>query len=245
MSQRETASRSQPSIPQDGHSARPPMLHIVCDWDVGLFNLFLGVITHTHWALSEGRIPIIYYTNRNCYWTPSGYRGCNTVWEYYFEPVIPEYPASRIPSHVIKAIANNPPERKARGSFVDDYSFVTSDGAWHITIDGEGLRGPPTNEPYQPKGARGGKRHHSQIYATQRLHYREGRSLLSRASLRAIRDWRPYKRNGRSRRCHEAREADPCEFRQVYCYIAATPPEAPWRTDLCGIGRPSLRGPDT
>ena len=64
------------------------VLHIVCDWDVGLFNLVMGAVAHIHWALKEGRIPIVYYSNKNCYWTPNGYRGRNTVWEYYFEPVI-------------------------------------------------------------------------------------------------------------------------------------------------------------
>jgi hypothetical protein len=55
------------------------VLHIVCDRDVGLFNLILGVIPHTHWALTEGRIPIIYYGEKNCYWTPNGYRGRNKL----------------------------------------------------------------------------------------------------------------------------------------------------------------------
>ena len=89
-------------------------LHIVCDRDVGLFNLILGVIPHTYWALTEGRIPIIYYGEKNCYWTPNGYRGRDTVWEYYFEPVIPEYPVSKIPPHVLKSIADNPPQRRVR-----------------------------------------------------------------------------------------------------------------------------------
>ena len=123
------------------------MLHIVCDWDVGVFNLVLGAITHTYWALKEGRIPIIYYRNKNCYWTPNGYRGRDTVWEYYFEPVIPEYPVSRIPSYALKWIDENLLERSHLGHFVDEFAFVSNSGAWHIAIDGEGLRGPPMHKP--------------------------------------------------------------------------------------------------
>jgi hypothetical protein len=124
--------------------SKPAVLHIVCDRDVGLFNLVLGVIPHTHWALSEGRIPVIYYGKKNCYWTPHGYRDRNTVWEYYFEPVIPEYPVSRIPPHVLKSIADNPPERTDLGRFVDEFAFIANHGAWHIRVDGEELRGPET-----------------------------------------------------------------------------------------------------
>src|SRR6266496_6244632 len=87
------------------------VLHIICDRDVGLFNLVQGVIPHTYYALKEGRIPIVYYGEKNCYWTPNGYRGRDTVWEYYFEPVIQEYPESRIPPHVLKSIADNPPKK--------------------------------------------------------------------------------------------------------------------------------------
>ena len=132
-------------------ASKRPVFHIVCERDVGLFNLFLGVITHTHWALTEGRIPIIFYGEKTCYWMPNGYRGSKTVWEYYFEPVIPEYPASQIPPYILKAIADNPPKRTELGHFVDEFAFVSNDGAWSITVDGEGLRGPATNEPSSRK----------------------------------------------------------------------------------------------
>ncbi|MBM3777711.1 MAG: hypothetical protein FJW23_05650 [Acidimicrobiia bacterium] len=72
-------------------------LHIVCERDVGLFNLFLGIIAHIHWARSEGRIPVAYLGQYCCYWTPLGYRGSDSVWEYYFEPLVPEYPAAAFP----------------------------------------------------------------------------------------------------------------------------------------------------
>lgn len=122
------------------------VLHVICDRDVGLFNLVLGVLSHVHWALSEGRIPIVFYGKNNCYWTPLGYRGRDTVWEYYFEPVIPEYPASRIPSHILEWIADNPRIKGVRGLFVDELAFVSRNNAWHIQHDGEFVRGPQTHE---------------------------------------------------------------------------------------------------
>jgi hypothetical protein len=132
--------------PITSDASKSVVLHIVCDRDVGLFNLVQGVIPHTYYALKEGRIPIIYYGKNNCYWTPSGYRGRHTVWEYYFEPVIPEYPTSRIPPHVLQSIADNPPKNTEPGYFVDEYAFVSNHGFWGIKVDGEALRGPGTHE---------------------------------------------------------------------------------------------------
>jgi hypothetical protein len=122
----------------------------VCDWDVGLFNLFLGVIAHVHWALRDRRVPVIYYACNNCYLTPRGYRGADTVWEYYFEPVIPAFPVSRIPARVVEWISRNPFRGRVApgtGYLVDDVAFVTNDGAWHIEVDGETLRDTPSNHP--------------------------------------------------------------------------------------------------
>ena len=127
-------------------ASKPTVLHIVCDRDVGLFNLVQGVIPHTYYALKEGRIPIVYYSKNNCYWTPDGYRGRDTVWEYYFEPVIPEYPVSRIPPHVLQSIAENPPRNTEPGYFVNECAFVSNHGFWGINVDGEALRGPGTHE---------------------------------------------------------------------------------------------------
>lgn len=107
-------------------ASKPAMLHILCDRDVGLFNLILSVIPHVDWAFSEGRIPIVYYGRGNCYWTPHGYRDRDTVWEYYFEPVIPEYPVSSIPPHIRELISLKPPVKTEWGHFVDEYTFVSN-----------------------------------------------------------------------------------------------------------------------
>ena len=149
MTERETAFKGSSAIKASilSDESKTAVLHIVCDWDVGLFNLVMGAVAHIHWALKEGRIPIVYYSNKNCYWTPNGYRGRSTVWEYYFEPVISEYPASRIPPSVLKWIADNSLERGHLGHFVDNFAFISNNGAWHITVDGEGLRGHPNKAP--------------------------------------------------------------------------------------------------
>jgi hypothetical protein len=75
-------------------------LHIICERDAGLFSLIQQVIANIPWALSEGRVPVVYFTDRTCYWAPAGYHGAGTVWEYYFEPVIPSHPASSVPESI-------------------------------------------------------------------------------------------------------------------------------------------------
>lgn len=107
-------------------SAKPAVLHIICDRDVGLFNLILSVIPHVDWAISERRIPVVYYGAGNCYWTLHGYRDRDTVWEYYFEPIVPEFPVSSIPPHIRKRISVRPPVRSELGSFVDEFAFVSN-----------------------------------------------------------------------------------------------------------------------
>jgi hypothetical protein len=79
-------------------------LHIICERDCGLFSLIQQVIAQIPWALNDNRIPIVYYGRRCCYWKPDGYMGKNTVWEYYFEPVHEQYPASVIPEQAINRI---------------------------------------------------------------------------------------------------------------------------------------------
>ena len=121
---------------------RAEVLHIVCERDVGLFNLVLGVISHVHWALGEGRVPIAFFGRNTCYWTPRGYRGSDSVWEYYFQPLVPGYPAARIPAHVRQWISDNPRMTGAKAQFVDELAFVSRSGAWHVRLDGERVRGP-------------------------------------------------------------------------------------------------------
>jgi hypothetical protein len=83
----------------------------------------------------------VYYRENNCYWTPKGYRDRDTVWEYYFEPVIPNYPVSCIPVHIRDLISTKPPIRTELGYFADELAFVSNNPGGHIKFDGERLKG--------------------------------------------------------------------------------------------------------
>src|SRR5262249_28448474 len=121
-------------------STKSAMLHIICARDVGLFNLILSVIPHVEWAFSEQRIPVVYYGEGNCYWTPNGYRERDTVWEYYFEPIIPDYPVSVIPPHIRDLISVKPPDSKQLGYFADRLAFVSNPPTGHIPFRGEHIK---------------------------------------------------------------------------------------------------------
>jgi hypothetical protein len=79
-------------------------LHVICERDVGLFSLIQQVVSNISWALTEQRVPVVYFGDRCCYWTPGGYHGRDTVWEYYFEPLVPDYPAAAIVDSMRNAI---------------------------------------------------------------------------------------------------------------------------------------------
>ena len=120
------------------------MLHVICDRDVGLFALILSVISHVEWAFRERRIPVVYYERGNCYWTPHGYRDRDNVWEYYFEPVISEYPASSIPRHIRELISVKPPVSTELGHFADEFTFVSNHPAGQIQF-GERVKDRSSN----------------------------------------------------------------------------------------------------
>ena len=75
-------------------------LLILCERDVGLFSLIQQVISHIPLAQAEDRIPIAYFGPGCCYWTPGGYKDRDTVWEYYFEPLVAGYDSAWIPRHI-------------------------------------------------------------------------------------------------------------------------------------------------
>ena len=144
---------------QLGDQRRPPApdrngserFHVICERDVGLFSLIQQVIAQVPWAIKENRIPIVYFGDNTCYWTPHGYRGRRTVWEYYFEPVVAEYPASTIPERICALIRADLPSPNDVGHPVDGRFFVSSHFGDHPQLTGATL---PT--PYQwddPDGA--------------------------------------------------------------------------------------------
>lgn len=117
-------------------------LHVVCERDVGLFSLIQQVIANIPWALAEHRIPVVHFGRGTCYWTPNGYRGRQTVWEYYFEPVIPDHPASSIPEPVRARLSAEPPSPHEVGYLADEHTFVSSHFGDHPQLTGTALRIP-------------------------------------------------------------------------------------------------------
>jgi hypothetical protein len=114
-------------------------LHIICERDVGLFSLIQQVISHIPWALRDRRAPIAYFQDHTCYWTPTGYRDAETVWEYYFEPLILSHPAASIPQNVRRAVAAAPPEAEQVGYFATKDTFVSAHFGDHPDMRGKTL----------------------------------------------------------------------------------------------------------
>jgi hypothetical protein len=130
-------------IPNSSNSsAAPARLHLICERDVGLFSLIQQVISQIPWALRENRIPIVYYRDRTCYWTPNGYQGSDTVWEYYFEPVVPSHPASSVPPNVRAALSQNYPGSFDVGHFLDNEAFASAHFGDHPELLGKTLPTP-------------------------------------------------------------------------------------------------------
>ncbi|HYN22693.1 MAG TPA: hypothetical protein VE078_17165 [Thermoanaerobaculia bacterium] len=116
--------------------------HIICERDVGLFSLIQQVIANVPWALRESRIPIVYFRERNCYWTPKGYHGQNCVWEYYFEPLLAAYPAATVPEHIRKTIDANFPNSLEVGYLADSDVYVSNHFGDHPDLNGKALSIP-------------------------------------------------------------------------------------------------------
>jgi hypothetical protein len=117
-------------------SPSPMRSHIICDRDVGLFSLIQQVIANIPWAIAEGRIPVAYFREGTCYWTPHAYHGRDTVWEYYFEPLVPAYPASSIPQHIRRAISVEHPSPHEVGYLADKHTFASSHFGDHPHLSG-------------------------------------------------------------------------------------------------------------
>lgn len=117
-------------------------IHIICERDAGLFSLIQQVIANIPWAIREGRIPIVYFQNKTCYWTANGYLGKDTVWEYYFEPVVPGYPDSIIPQDIREIVSLNPPSPFEVGYFANEHTFISNHFGDHPALNGKTLSIP-------------------------------------------------------------------------------------------------------
>ena len=117
----------------------PRRLHIICERDVGLFSLVQQVVANVPWALAERRVPIVCFGARTCYWTPTGHRGKQTVWEYYFEPLVATHPAGRIPVETSAVLLSEPPSASELGYEVGAGSFVSCHFGDHPDVSGGAL----------------------------------------------------------------------------------------------------------
>jgi len=120
-------------------SAGTAALHVICERDVGLFSLIQQVIANIAWAVQENRVPIVYFQEATCYWTPNGYQGKDSVWEYYFEPIVSTHPSSSIPIHIRSVISHNRPSAFEIGYFADEKVFVSAHFGDHPDLKGKAL----------------------------------------------------------------------------------------------------------
>lgn len=119
--------------------AKSLRLHIICERDVGLFSLIQQVISNIAWALAEDRIPIAFFQGRTCYWTPDGYQNKDTVWEYYFEPIVPGHAVSSIPQNIRATIDRKWPSAYDIGYYADEDTFVSAHFGDHKLLEGKSL----------------------------------------------------------------------------------------------------------
>lgn len=114
----------------------PRVLHVIRERDVGLFSLIQQVMANIPWALHERRLPVVDFRDRVAYWTPDGHRGGSSVWEYYFEPVVPGLPQSAVPEMVTAAIDQAYPDQTDLGLFATDQAFVSNHFGDHPALAG-------------------------------------------------------------------------------------------------------------
>ncbi|MEP6695645.1 MAG: hypothetical protein ABJA34_02075 [Pseudonocardiales bacterium] len=114
-------------------------LHILSERDVGLFSLIQQVAANIPWAVAANRVPVVHFGRGTCYWTPNGYRGKHTVWEYYFQPVDPRYPASTISERTQTLMSAHPPSPHEVGYHADKHAFVSNHFGDHPQLSGATL----------------------------------------------------------------------------------------------------------
>lgn len=96
-------------------------------------DLICQVIANIPRAQKEGRIPIVFFGHRCCYWTEGRYQQADNVWEYYFEPLHKNYPSSCIPKSVVEAIRDRFPDPESIGYLCDNV-VVTNNYGDHSSL---------------------------------------------------------------------------------------------------------------
>lgn len=117
-------------------------LHILRERDVGLFSLVQQVLSHVPWALAEGRTPIAAFGSGCAYWTPRGHRGAETVWEYYFEPVVADAPYALLEPELLRELETVEPGEDEVGRRLPSGHFVSRHFGDHPDLEGRTLRIP-------------------------------------------------------------------------------------------------------
>ena len=84
------------------------------------------MIAQIPWALSENRIPIVYFHDKCCYWTKEGYADQENVWEYYFESLLPSHPTSNLSHDLKEIIKKNLPNEYDIGTWVEKNIFIST-----------------------------------------------------------------------------------------------------------------------
>jgi hypothetical protein len=112
----------------------PPMLHVIRERDVGLFSLIQQVIANVPWALSEGRVPVADLGERTCYWLPGGWHSSQSVWEYYFAPLVDGFPAAAVPADARVIIDQRFLDQNKVGFGVGESCFITNHFGDHRSL---------------------------------------------------------------------------------------------------------------
>ena len=100
-------------------------LFVIAERDVGLFSLIQQVISNIPRALNDGRVPIAVFGKHCAYWVPGGYAQKNNVWEYYFEPLIPQIDMTTLPDSVRDYLHESPPRPKELGVELDAQTYIS------------------------------------------------------------------------------------------------------------------------
>ena len=64
---------------------------LIRERDVGLFSLILQVVNALQNIEGKPYTPIVYFGANCCYWVADGFNGKQSVWEYYFQPIVEGY----------------------------------------------------------------------------------------------------------------------------------------------------------
>lgn len=104
---------------------------VLCERDAGLFSLIQQVVSNLPRAFNLGRVPVVCFGSQCCYWVAGGHRGAHSVWEYYFEPVIPGVGCGVVPTEVRAFAKRSFPDGGTVGRSWDETFYVSNNFGDH------------------------------------------------------------------------------------------------------------------